>query len=211
MLIRIILCLGLGYLFGCFSTGYIIGKMKKVDIRNYGSGNSGTTNALRTLGAKAGIITLVGDMLKAILPILLIRYLFFIGVSYVQLLTLYAGLGVVLGHNYPFWLKFKGGKGIAATSGVMVAFDPWIVPVGLPLFVISVALTRYVSVGSLLLAVLFPAWVYIFYPKELHMLIVALIFMTLAFIKHRSNIKRIINGTENKLGQRVKIEDKKIS
>ena len=211
MIIRIILCLGLGYLFGCFSTGYIIGKMKKVDIRNYGSGNSGTTNALRTLGTKAGIITLVGDMLKAILPILLIRYLFFIGVSYVQLLTLYAGLGVVLGHNYPFWLKFKGGKGIAATSGVMVAFDPWIVPVGLPLFVISVALTRYVSVGSLLLAVLFPAWVYIFYPKELHMLIVALIFMTLAFIKHRSNIKRIINGTENKLGQRVKIEDKKLS
>ena len=211
MIIRIILCLGLGYLFGCFSTGYIIGKMKKVDIRNYGSGNSGTTNALRTLGAKAGVITLVGDMLKAILPILLIRYLFFIGVSYVQLLTLYAGLGVVLGHNYPFWLKFKGGKGIAATSGVMVAFDPWIVPVGLPLFVISVALTRYVSVGSLLLAVLFPAWVYIFYPKELHMLIVALIFMALAFIKHRSNIKRIINGTENKLGQRVKIEDKKLS
>ncbi len=211
MIIQIVLCLGLGYLFGCFSTGYIIGKMKKVDIRNYGSGNSGTTNALRTLGAKAGIITLVGDMLKAIIPILLIRHLLFKDESYVQLLTLYAGLGVVLGHNYPFWLKFKGGKGIAATSGVMLAFDPWIVPVGLPLFVISVALTRYVSVGSLIVAVLFPTWVYIFYPKELHMLIVALIFMTLAFIKHRSNIKRLLNGTENKLGHRVKIEDKKLS
>jgi glycerol-3-phosphate acyltransferase PlsY len=211
MILQIMVCLGLGYLFGCFSTGYIIGKRKKVDIRNYGSGNSGTTNALRTLGAKAGAITLIGDMLKAIIPILLIRYLFFKDESYVQLLTLYAGLGVVLGHNYPFWLKFKGGKGIAATSGVMVAFDPRITPVGLPLFVISVALTRYVSVGSLLLAVLFPAWVYIFYPKELHMLIVALVFMVLAFIKHRSNIKRLLNGTENKLGQRVKIDDKKLS
>lgn len=211
MILQIMVCLGLGYLFGCFSTGYIIGKRKKVDIRNYGSGNSGTTNALRTLGAKAGAITLIGDMLKAIIPILLIRYLFFKDESYVQLLTLYAGLGVVLGHNYPFWLKFKGGKGIAATSGVMVAFDPRIIPVGLPLFVISVALTRYVSVGSLLLAVLFPAWVYIFYPKELHMLIVALVFMVLAFIKHRSNIKRLLNGTENKLGQRVKIDDKKLS
>ncbi len=208
MILHIILCLGLGYLFGCFSTGYIIGKRKKVDIRNYGSGNSGTTNALRTLGAKAGIITLLGDMLKAIIPILLIRYLFFKDEPYVQLLTLYAGLGVVLGHNYPVWLKFKGGKGIAATSGVMIAFDPWIIPVGLAIFITSVALTRYVSVGSLLLAVLFPVWVYAFNPKELHMLIVALIFMALAFIKHRSNIRRLLNGTENKLGQRVKIDNK---
>ncbi len=207
MVIRIILCLGLGYLFGCFSTGYIIGKMKKVDIRNYGSGSSGTTNALRTLGVKAGFITLLGDMLKAILPILLIRYLLFKDVPYVQLLTLYAGLGVVLGHNYPVWLKFKGGKGIAATGGVMVAFDPRIILAGLPVFLISVALTRYVSVGSLLVSILFPTWIYIFYPKELHMLIVALIFMILAFIKHRANIKRLLNGTENKLGHRVKIDD----
>lgn len=210
MVIQIMICLGLGYLFGCFSTGYIIGKMKKVDIRNYGSGNSGTTNALRTLGAKAGFITLLGDMLKAIIPIMLIRHLFFQHESYVQLLTLYAGLGVVLGHNYPFWLNFKGGKGIAATAGVMVAFDPWIIPVGLPLFVISVAITKYVSVGSLLVAVLFPTWVYVTNPKELHMLIVALVFMTLAFIKHRPNIKRLLNGTENKIGHRVKIDDKKL-
>lgn len=211
MVIQILICLGLGYLFGCFSTGYFIGKKNKVDIRNYGSGNAGTTNALRTLGPKAGLITLIGDMLKAIIPIILIRYLLFGEESYVQLLTLYAGLGVVLGHNYPFWLKFKGGKGIAATAGVMVAFDPWIIPVGLPLFIISVAITRYVSVGSLLVAILFPTWVYITNPKELHMLIVALIFMALAFIKHRANIKRLLNGTENKIGNRVKIDDKKLS
>ncbi len=207
MVTKIVICLGLGYLFGCFSTAYFIGKMNKVDIRKYGSGSAGTTNALRTLGAKAGIITLLGDMLKAILPILLVRLLIFKDVDYVPLLSLYAGLGVVLGHNYPVWLGFKGGKGIAATAGVMVAFDPWIIPVGLPLFAISVALTRYVSVGSLLVAVMFPIWIYIFYPDQLHMLIVALVFMVLAFIKHRSNIKRLMNGTENKLGQRVKINE----
>lgn len=205
MVIRIILCLCLGYLFGCFSTGYFIGKMNKVDIRKYGSGNAGTTNALRTLGAKAGFLTLVGDMLKAVIPMLFVRLVFFQDIDYVQLLAVYTGLGVVLGHNYPVWLGFKGGKGIAATSGVMVAFDPFIIPIALPLFVISVAITRYVSVGSLLVAVTFPIWILIRYPNNLHMLIVSLIFMTLAFIKHRSNIKRLLSGTENKIGQKVKI------
>ncbi len=208
MVMKIIICLGLGYLFGCFSTGYFIGKLKKVDIRNYGSGNAGTTNALRTLGAKAGIITLLGDMLKAIIPILLVKLLFYKNDDNMQLLSLYTGLGVVLGHNYPVWLGFKGGKGIAATAGIMVAFNPWIIPIGLPLFAISVALTRYVSVGSLLVAILFPIWIYVCFPGDIHMLIVSLVFMALAFIKHRSNIKRILNGTENKLGQRVKIDDK---
>lgn len=208
MFIRIIACIVIGYMFGCFSTGYFIGKIYKIDLRKYGSGNSGTTNALRTLGPKAGLMTLAGDFFKALIPVLLIRFFVFPELEYVPLLTLYVGLGVVLGHNYPFWLKFKGGKGIAATSGVMVAFDPWIVPFGLPLFVLVVALTRYVSVGSLLIAVLFPILVTIRYPGELHMLIVALVFMSLAFIKHRSNIKRILNGTENKIGHKVKTDIK---
>jgi glycerol-3-phosphate acyltransferase PlsY len=208
MVIQILICLAFGYLFGCFSTGYFVGKMNKIDIRKYGSGNVGTTNALRTLGAKAGALTLLGDSLKAVIPIVLIRFIIFPGVPHTQLLALYTGLGVVIGHNYPVWLNFKGGKGIAATGGVMAAFDPWIVPVGLPLFILAVAVTRYVSVGSLLIAVLLPVWVLIRYPGDLHMLIVALIFMILAFVKHRSNIKRLLNGTENKFGQRVKIENK---
>jgi glycerol-3-phosphate acyltransferase PlsY len=208
MILRIILTLIFGYIFGCFSTGYFIGRINKVDIRKYGSGNVGTTNALRTLGAKAGVMTLVGDLLKAVIPMLLIRFLIFREYEYVELLTVYTGLGVVLGHNYPVWLKFKGGKGIAATSGVLLAFDPWIVPFGLPLFIIIVAITKYVSVGSLFIAVLFPIWILIRHPGDIHMLIVALIFMLLAFIKHRSNIKRIMNGTENKIGQRVKIDNK---
>ena len=208
MIRGIILCLFLGYLFGCFSTGYFVGKMNKVDIRKYGSGNVGTTNALRTMGAKAGAVTLIGDALKAVIPIVLVRMVFFHGYDYTELLALYTGLGVVIGHNYPIWLKFKGGKGIAATGGAMAAFDPLIIPVGLPLFVLIVAITRYVSLGSLFVAVLFPVWVTIRHPGDLHMLFVTLVFMALAFVKHRSNIKRLLNGTENKIGQRVKIDQK---
>ncbi len=208
MVLIILFCLIFGYVFGCFSTGYFIGKLKKVDIRNYGSGNIGTTNALRTLGAKAGAITLLGDAFKAVIPMLLVRYVFFGNSDIAQLLSLYVGLGVVLGHNYPVWLKFKGGKGIAATGGVMIAFDILIVAFALPLFILIVAITRYVSLGSLYVALFFPVWILIRYPGNIHMLILSLVFMVLAFIKHSSNIKRLINGTENKIGQKVKVENK---
>lgn len=207
MVIYIIKCILFGYIFGCFSTGFFIGKMKKIDIRQYGSKSSGTTNALRTLGAKAGILTLLGDMLKAVIAVILVRFVFFADFEYVMLLSLYTGLGVVLGHNFPVWLKFKGGKGIAATAGAIVAIDPLIVPFGLPIFVLSVAVTRYVSVGSLLIAIMFPTWIAIRNPGDLHMLFVALAYTALAFIKHKSNIKRLLNGTENKLGQRVRIDN----
>lgn len=205
MILRIILCLMFGYIMGCFSTAFFVGKLNKVDIRKYGSGNMGTTNALRTLGAKAGAITLIGDVLKAVIAILLVKYVFFPGHESLDLFSIYTGLGVVIGHNYPFWLKFKGGKGMAATGGVMASLDPLIIPIGLPLFILSIVITKYVSVGSLVIAVLFPVWIAIRHPGDLHMLMVALVFMALAFIKHRSNIKRIIDGTENKIGQRVKM------
>ena len=208
MVLKIIFCLIFGYIFGCFSTGYFVGKLNKVDIRNYGSGNVGTTNALRTMGAKAGAVTLLGDVFKAVIPMLIVRFLLFPNYEYMVLMTLYTGFGVVQGHNYPVWLKFKGGKGIAATGGVMATFDPLIIPIGLPLFAIIVAITRYVSVGSLFVAVFFPIWILIRNPGDIHMLILSLVFMVSAFIKHRSNIKRLMNGTENKIGQKVKIENK---
>lgn len=208
MVINIIVCLLFGYLFGCFSTGYIIGKINKVDITKYGSKSSGTTNALRTLGAKAGLFTLIGDMIKAIIPVLLVKHVIFFDNEYVLLLALYTGLGVVIGHNYPVFLKFRGGKGIASTGGTMVAYDPWIIPFALPIFAISVAVTRYVSVGSLLISIFYPIWIIIRNPGNIHMLLVGFAFTILAFIKHRDNIKRILNGTENKLGQRVKIDHK---
>lgn len=203
--LRIVICLISGYAFGCFSTGYFVGKYKHTDIRKYGSGNMGTTNALRTLGWKAGAVTFVGDFLKAIIPVLIFREVIFRDLPYSQLLGLYTGLGVVLGHNFPFWLRFKGGKGIAVTSGVMAAFDPLIIPFFVVIFVVCVAVTRYVSLGSLLIASLFPIWVAIRNPGEIHMLVIAILFTALAFFKHRTNIKRLLNGTENKFGQKVKI------
>ena len=158
MALQIVVCLVLGYIVGSFSTGYIMGLMNHVDIREMGSGNAGTTNAFRTLGKKAGVITLVGDMLKAILVVLLVRFVIYKDIDYVKLLELICGFGCVLGHNFPVWLKFHGGKGIAVTAGVFIAIDPWILPVGLPLFAILVLTTKYVSVGSLAVLTLFPIW-----------------------------------------------------
>ncbi len=206
MILKIILCLIFGYLFGCFSTGYFVGKLNRVDIRKYGSGNVGTTNALRTMGAKAAALTLAGDCIKAVAAILIVKLVLFRGDAALDLFAIYTGLGVVIGHNYPFWLKFKGGKGMAATGGAMATIDPLIIPIGLPIFVLSILITKYVSVGSLAISILFPIWVAIRFPGNIHMLLVALAFTVLAFIRHQSNIKRLMNGTENKIGQRVKVE-----
>ncbi len=208
MVWRIILCLICGYGFGCISTGYIVGKINHVDIRNYGSGNIGTTNTMRTLGKKAGAITYVGDVAKAMIPMLVARLVIFRDVPYAELLGLYVGLGVAVGHNFPFWLHFKGGKGIAVTSGVMAAHDPLAIPLYLISFIISVAVTKYVSVGSLVIVTIFPIWIGIMdHNKDyfVHTLIVSLVFTGLAYFRHKQNIIRIINGNENKIGQKVAV------
>lgn len=204
-MVGIIICLAVGYAFGCFSTGYFVGKWNHIDIRKYGSGNAGTTNALRTLGFKAGAFTFLGDAIKAIIPIMLVRYLFPASKEELQLLLLYTGLGAVLGHNYPVWLHFKGGKGIAATAGVMLAFDWRLGFAAVILFSTIAGITRYVSLGSLALSLLFPIAILIFYPGNVHMLIVSLIFTILAYVKHRENIVRLIHGKERKLGEKVDI------
>ena len=145
-------CIAIGYLFGLFQTSYIYGRLHGIDIRNYGSGNAGTTNMLRTLGTKAGIITFLGDCLKCILAVLLVVLLF--GESNSEMLPLlymYTAAGSILGHNFPFYLKFKGGKGIAATAGLIIAFGPVTIVLGLITFVAVFLSTHYVSLGSLLL------------------------------------------------------------
>ncbi|MCQ2495175.1 MAG: glycerol-3-phosphate 1-O-acyltransferase PlsY [Lachnospiraceae bacterium] len=209
MAVNIIICIVMGYLFGSFSTAYIIGKFNKVDIREYGSGNAGTTNAFRTLGKKAGILTFLGDFLKALLVVFLVKFLIFRDVEYLKLLELVCGFGCVLGHNFPVWLHFHGGKGIAVTGGVFVAVDPWILPVGIPVFAILVLATKYVSLGSLAISVLFPIWIAIRFrgvPCYTAVVGVACLYMISAFFQHRQNIKRLLNGTENKIGQHVKVK-----
>lgn len=205
MIFYIIICLIIGYAFGCISTGYLVGKANHIDIRKSGSGNAGSTNALRTLGIKAGLITFLGDVFKAVLPIIVIRILLKDSNISWQLISLYFGLGVVLGHNFPFWLNFKGGKGIAATSGVILAIaDYRVTLIGLTLFIIIVAVTRYVSLGSLMVAFLLPINTVIFYRGDknfIHILIISLLFTLFAYIRHGQNIKRLLNGTERKLGK----------
>lgn len=197
-----IICLVVGYFCGCISSGYFVGKAHHIDIRDTGSGNAGTTNVLRTLGKVPALITFVGDLAKAIVPIVVIRCLF--GGESEYLLCLYCGLGVVLGHNFPFYLGFKGGKGIAVTAAVvMSAAHPIMIPIGIVIFAAVVALTRYVSVGSLFVAWYIPANTIVFHYDDqlfVHMLVISLLFTIFAYVQHRQNIVRLIHGSENKLG-----------
>ena len=208
MLRDIILCLFIGYVFGCFQTGYIYGRCHGIDIRQYGSGNAGTTNTLRVLGKKAGYITYLGDALKAIIAILLVKYLVYgyllVPTLSFHLLLAYTGLGVAFGHNYPFYLKFRGGKGIAVTSGVMLALDLRIGLIGIIGFLIIFFITRYVSVGSLYMSLAFPVCVLILYPGEWHLFSVSVIFWLMAWMRHRENIKRLMNGNENRFERKKK-------
>lgn len=205
-----IICVLIGYAFGLLQTGYIYGKLHHIDIRKLGSGNAGTTNALRTLGWKAGLITFLGDCFKCVAAVVVATLLYREShTDMLPLLAMYAGAGAVLGHNYPFYLGFKGGKGIAATAGLIIStVNIWMVLICLLVFIGVVAVTRYVSVGSLLVVTIYLAEVVIYgqmggfavAPEYLwEMYAIAAFLMVSAFIKHRQNIKRLLNGTENKL------------
>ena len=122
MLSVTIICLVIGYVFGLLQTAFIIGKFKHIDIRDYGSGNAGTTNAMRTMGKKVGIITFFGDALKAVAAIIVTKLLFQDShPDFVFIIALVTGLGVILGHNFPFYMNFRGGKGVATMAGVIFA------------------------------------------------------------------------------------------
>ena len=145
-----LICLLVGYVFGLFQTSYIIGKMHKTDIREHGSGNAGTTNALRTFGKKAGAMTLLGDCLKCVLAIVAVRLIFRNSAADVMpLLAIYAAAGCVLGHNFPINLGFRGGKGIAASVGFLIAFDWRLFVLCAIVFFVIFFLTHYVSLCSL--------------------------------------------------------------
>ena len=207
-----IICIVIGYIFGLFQTGYLYGRLHHVDIRQYGSGNAGTTNALRVLGKKAGIITYIGDCLKAVVAGFVIRLLFKEGHSeIIKLLVMYGGLGVVLGHNYPFYLHFKGRKGIAATSGMVLAFDWRLALCICAVFILVVVVSRYVSLASLIMMVVFMSLLilggqtgqYGLSPNGLYEVYLIGGAMTLlAFYKHKANIIRLLQGTESKLGEK---------
>ena len=207
-----ILLLIIGYFIGNIETGYIFGKLNKMDIRNYGSGNAGATNTLRVLGPKAGLIVFFGDFCKSLIPCLVVRYIFRDNVSLSYVYMLYIGLGVVLGHNFPFYLGFKGGKGVASTAGIIMALDIRIAAVCLAIFIVIVAVTRYVSLASIVVMIIFIGMSHLLVktsygftdgtsPMEFRLLVVVI--GLLSIFMHRANIKRLLSGTENKIGKKV--------
>jgi glycerol-3-phosphate acyltransferase PlsY len=207
------------YLLGSIPFGFVVAKTKGIDIQKSGSGNIGATNAMRVLGKPAGIFVLLMDALKgyvacAFLPPLIFNWLapHFSGLYVpfqqepVELQARFyvlAGICAVLGHNYTCWLKFKGGKGIATTGGVYLALAPWAVLAALVVFILAVLFTKYVSVGSIAAAIALPVTVWVMTPHNLLLGIVTTALGALAIYKHKSNIQRIMAGTENRLGKKT--------
>lgn len=186
----------LSYVLGNFSTAYIIAKLfAGIDIRKFGSGNSGATNALRTLGKKVGIAALLGDILKGLLAVKFGRL---IAGGDGQIL---AGLFVVIGHNWPVFLNFKGGKGVATTIGVMIAINPLIVAIIAFAGIILIAITGYVSLSSILGMIAFP-FIMLLTRQPFKLILFSFILSAMSICRHKSNIKKLLAGTENKIGQK---------
>jgi acyl phosphate:glycerol-3-phosphate acyltransferase len=188
----------LAYLLGSIPTGYLVARAKGIDIRTVGSGNIGATNAFRVLGRPAGFFVLLVDFLKGLVACGLIPYLLLRSGEYQHTRVvpeIVAGLCAVLGHNYTCWLRFKGGKGIATSAGVLTALVPWALLTILTIWIVLFALTRYVSVGSLAASASLPFATWGYY-RDWPLTLVTGAMGALAIYKHRGNIRRLLNGTE---------------
>lgn len=191
----------IAYLLGNISTSYIVAKrLAGVDIRTQGSGNAGSTNVLRTLGKKAGAMTFIGDILKGVIAVWISKLI--ASVSGIDLVTsaYLAVIFVVAGHNWPAFLGFRGGKGVATSLGAMLAMNPVIALICLGVFIIIVLLTKYVSLGSVVGISMSP--VIMILLKNKAGIIVTLFLSISAIYTHRQNIKRLLDGTERKIGEK---------
>ncbi|MBL7149155.1 MAG: glycerol-3-phosphate 1-O-acyltransferase PlsY [Candidatus Cloacimonetes bacterium] len=204
MIYKTLISFVFAYLLGSIPTSFLMGKLiKGIDIREYGSGNVGATNALRVLGTKIGIITLLIDIGKGFFAVQIGKLL----VSEPSNLFLIGtGLFGIIGHIFTIFLKFKGGKGVATSAGVFIALSPLPVAIALVVFVVTVWLSKYVSLGSMVAA-------FVFFLVELivnvrnrfanfELLIFIFLLMVFIFIRHKANIKRIIDGNENRISFR---------
>ncbi len=202
----------IGYAFGLIQTAFILGKIKGIDIREHGSGNAGTTNTMRVLGTKAGLLVFAGDCLKCVIAVLLCSYIFSgDNPELTHLVKLYAGFGAIIGHNFPFYLKFKGGKGIACTAGMIFSFDPWFTLVGLTIFFTIFFITHYVSLGSLcmypyilIMEIILGQMGYFGNVADVkyilyEMYAITFVLLAITTYMHRANIKRLIGHCEKKI------------
>ena len=195
MTLNIIATLVIGYLLGSISTGVVLSKLfANTDIRSQGSGNAGTTNMLRILGRRMALYTFIGDMLKGIIAV-------FIGKALVggELGGVLGVVGAVLGHYYPLYFGFKGGKGIATSFGSLLFVFPVQALLAFSVFLILVAVTRYVSVGSVAAAITLPALVFLTCPENMLVCVITACIGLSVIWRHRANIKRLLSHTESKL------------
>ncbi|HBR01803.1 MAG TPA: acyl-phosphate glycerol 3-phosphate acyltransferase [Ruminiclostridium sp.] len=204
MMFRVVLSSIIGYLLGSVNTSIIVGKLFfKTDIREQGSGNAGATNAFRTLGKGAAAAVLAGDFLKGVISCLLGRYLGGELIPGVYAGEYAAGLFAVLGHNWPVYFDFKGGKGVLTSFAVLLMFSPMAALICLAAFILIVALTRYVSLGSIIGAAIFPVAAYFCGGPSL-LIAVGTFLASLIIIRHRANIQRLLEGSEKKLNFKQK-------
>lgn len=200
---KVFLTIIIAYLLGNFQTSYLLGKFfMKSDIREFGSGNAGTTNALRVYGKKFAVATLFLDILKGSIAVIVGKY--FLG----ETGALLAGISVVCGHDWPVFLKFKGGKGIATTIGVGIAISPLIAIICVITGVLIIIKSRIVSLGTLSAIVLWPIISFIsmvlnYYEMDYRFLSFTLVLALIAIYKHKTNIKRLIRGEESRLGKKA--------
>ena len=186
----------LGHLFGSIPCGlWIVQALHGIDIREYGSKNIGTTNVFRTVGAKTAALVMAADMLKGIIAVALINYLF-----HDHMVNVVTALGAVLGHSYSLFLGLKGGKGVATGLGLLLYLMPEACTISFGVWMVTVLITRYVSLGSIIASLTTPvlAW-YFDYPVSYICLSVLCTFFIV--IRHTENIKRLLNGTESKIKQ----------
>jgi glycerol-3-phosphate acyltransferase PlsY len=193
------------YLLGSIPAGYLVARAKGIDIRAVGSGNIGATNVFRILGKPAGVLVLVVDGLKGFAACSwladFVIQLFAVAPDQIENLRIVAGISAVLGHNFTCWLKFKGGKGIATSAGVFFALAPLAAGIALVTWIVTAVLTRYVSIASIAAAVALPTAVWLT-KDSLFLGIVTTALGLLAIFKHRGNIQRLLNGTEQRFGQK---------
>lgn len=197
------LCLvAFAYFCGALPFGYWAGKMKGIDIRQHGSGNIGATNVIRVLGKKVGMPVFALDALKGFLPTALalywMRHVVGAEENVATLIAALCGAATVLGHMFTFWLGFKGGKGVATTAGAMLGLAPLVLLIAVVVWVIAVYSTRYVALASILAGFTLPAAAAILMPWNYVLIIFGAVIAVLVLVRHRSNISRMLAGTENR-------------
>lgn len=200
MILMIVFVSIIAYFIGNFATSYIVSmRSAKIDIRQHGSGNAGATNVLRVLGVKAAAMTFIGDALKGVVAVLIGRYL---AGNYG---AVFAAFFVIIGHNWPVLLKFKGGKGVATTIGSMLAINPLVVLIVLVIGIIILVTTKYVSLASITGMAIFPFMMVAFKQPQEYVAF-SFIVAIMAIYRHKANIVRLLKGTESKLGHKSKAE-----